>query len=156
MSRVIPLFEDEQGLAVAMANPTDDYVLSALRLATGKSILPRVAIPTELEIAFERLYGSGRSAMGQIVDSIGLADDLTDEEQIQHLKDLRQRGAGDPAGEPDDRPRAWNRAPPTSTSSRSRTGSRCATASTACCTRWSRRRRGCRRRSSRASRSWPT
>jgi len=26
--------------------------------------------------------------MGQIVDSIGLADDLTDEEQIQHLKDL--------------------------------------------------------------------
>jgi general secretion pathway protein E len=87
-SRVIPLFEDERGLTVAMANPTDDYVLSALRLATGKSILPRVAIPTELEIAFERLYGSGRSAMGQIVDSIGLADDLTDEEQIQHLKDL--------------------------------------------------------------------
>ena len=87
-SRVIPLFEDERGLTVAMANPTDDFVLSALRLATGKSILPRVAIPTELEIAFERLYGSGRSAMGQIVDSIGLADDLTDEEQIQHLKDL--------------------------------------------------------------------
>ncbi len=87
-SRVIPLFEDDQGLTVAMANPTDDYVLSALRLATGKAITPRVAIPTELEIAFERLYGSGRSAMGQIVDSIGLADDLTDEEQIQHLKDL--------------------------------------------------------------------
>ena len=87
-SRAIPLSEDEQGLAVAMANPTDDYVLSALRLATGKPILPRVGIPSELEAAFERLYGSGRSAMGQIVDSIGLADDLTDEEQIQHLKDL--------------------------------------------------------------------
>jgi len=71
-----------------MANPTDDYVLAALRLATGKPILPRVAIPSELEVAFERLYGSGRSAMGQIVDSIGLADDLTDEEQIQHLKEL--------------------------------------------------------------------
>ncbi|CDH43934.1 MAG: type II secretion system ATPase GspE [Candidatus Competibacteraceae bacterium] len=87
-SRAIPLFEDEQGLTVAMANPTDDYVLSALRLATGKPIVPRVAIPSELEVAFERLYGSGRSAMGQIVDSIGLADDLTDEEQIQHLKEL--------------------------------------------------------------------
>ncbi|HRD48204.1 MAG: type II secretion system ATPase GspE [Candidatus Competibacter sp.] len=87
-SRAIPLFEDEQGLTVAMANPTDDYVLAALRLATGKPILPRVAIPSELEVAFERLYGSGRSAMGQIVDSIGLADDLTDEEQIQHLKEL--------------------------------------------------------------------
>ena len=72
----------------ALANPADDYVLGALRLATGKPILPQVAIPTELEIAFERLYGSGRSAMGQIVDSIGLADNLTDEEQIQHLKDL--------------------------------------------------------------------
>ncbi len=87
-SRVIPLFEDEQGLTVAMSNPTDDYVLAALRLATGKTITPRVGIPTELEAAFERLYGSGRSAMGQIVDSIGLADNLTDEEQIQHLKDL--------------------------------------------------------------------
>ena len=87
-ARVIPLFEDERGLTVAMANPTDDYVLSALRLATGKTIVPRVAIPSELEVAFERLYGSGRSAMGQIVDSIGLAEDLTDEEQIQHLKDL--------------------------------------------------------------------
>ena len=87
-SRVVPLFDDEQGLTVAMANPTDDYVLSALRLATGKSILPRVGIPTELETAFERLYGKGRSAMGQIVESIGLADDLTDEEQIQHLKEL--------------------------------------------------------------------
>ena len=87
-SRVIPLFEDEQGLTVAMSNPTDDYVLSALQLATGKTITPRVGIPSELDIAFERLYGGGRSAMGQIVDSIGLADNLTDEEQIQHLKDL--------------------------------------------------------------------
>ncbi|QQS54553.1 MAG: type II secretion system ATPase GspE [Candidatus Competibacteraceae bacterium] len=87
-SRAIPLFEDEQGLTVAMANPTDDYVLAALRLATGKAVWPRVAIPSEWEVAFERLYGSGRSAMGQIVDSIGLADNLTDEEQIQHLKDL--------------------------------------------------------------------
>jgi len=87
-ARVIPLAEDEQGLTVAMANPTDDYVLTALRLATSKTILPQVGIPSELEVAFARLYGSGRSAMGQIVDSIGLADDLTDEEQIQHLKDL--------------------------------------------------------------------
>ena len=87
-SRVIPLFEDEQGLTVAMSNPTDEYVLTALQLATGKTITPRVGIPSELEAAFERLYGSGRSAMGQIVDSIGLADNLTDEEQIQHLKDL--------------------------------------------------------------------
>jgi general secretion pathway protein E len=87
-ARAIPLFEDEQGLTVVLANPTDDYVLSALRLATGKTILPRVGISSELDVAFERLYGGGRSAMGQIVDSIGLAEDLTDEEQIQHLKDL--------------------------------------------------------------------
>ncbi|HOW62063.1 MAG TPA: type II secretion system ATPase GspE, partial [Candidatus Contendobacter sp.] len=87
-SRAIPLFEDEQGLTVAMSNPTDEYVLTALQLATGKTITPRVGIPSELDLAFERLYGGGRSAMGQIVDAIGLADNLTDEEQIQHLKDL--------------------------------------------------------------------
>lgn len=87
-ARVIPLAEDEQELVVAMANPTDEYILSALHVATGKTIVAQVGIPSELEAAFARLYGSGRSAMGQIVDSIGLADDLTDEEQIQHLKDL--------------------------------------------------------------------
>ena len=53
-ARVIPLFEDDQGLTVALANPTDDYVLTALRLATGKVIIPRVGIPTELEVAFEQ------------------------------------------------------------------------------------------------------
>ncbi len=87
-ARVVPIAEDEQSLVVAMVNPTDDYVITALQLATGKRISPRVGVASELEAAFERLYGSGRSAMGQIVDSIGLADELTDEEQIQHLKDL--------------------------------------------------------------------
>ena len=87
-ARAIPLAEDEQGLIVALANPADDYVLAALRLATGTIILPQGGIPSEMEAVHERLYGSGRSAMGQIVDSIGLADNLTDEEQIQHLKDL--------------------------------------------------------------------
>ena len=72
-SRVIPLFEDEQGLTVAMSNPTDEYVLTALQLATGKTITPRVGIPSELDLAFERLYGISCLYKRNLVDAQELA-----------------------------------------------------------------------------------
>ncbi len=87
-SRVIPLFEQDQGIVLAMANPTDTYAISALQLASGKPVLPRVGLPTEIEVAYERLYGGGKSAMGQIVESIGMADGPDDVDDIEHLKDL--------------------------------------------------------------------
>ncbi len=87
-ARVIPLSEDNGHLIVAMANPADTYTLSAIQLASSKSILPRVGIPSEIENAYERLYGGGRSAMGQIVESIGIDNDLANEDDIERLKDL--------------------------------------------------------------------
>jgi general secretion pathway protein E len=86
--KAIPLSEDNGSLVLAMANPMDAYALSALQLASGKSILPRVGVPSEIENIHERLYGGGKTAMGQIVESIGMEDALNDEEDIEHLKDL--------------------------------------------------------------------
>ena len=66
-SRALPLSEGESELALAMADPTDSFTVNAFEMVTGRTVRPLVAIPTELEAALERLYGAGKSALGQIV-----------------------------------------------------------------------------------------
>ena len=89
-ARALPLREDERELALAMADPTDDYTIGAFRMVTGRDVRPLVAIPTELEAALERLYGTGRSAVGQIVGDVEQrsGDDLSFDADVQQLKDL--------------------------------------------------------------------
>ena len=41
-----------------MADPTDAYTIGAFEMVTGRAVRPMVAIPTELEAALERLYGT--------------------------------------------------------------------------------------------------
>ena len=41
-----------------MADPTDAYTIGAFEMVTGRAVRPMVAMPTELEAALERLYGS--------------------------------------------------------------------------------------------------
>jgi general secretion pathway protein E len=45
-------------------------------------------VTTELEAGLERLYGAGKSSMGQIVDDIATRDEEQDLGDIEHLKDL--------------------------------------------------------------------
>jgi general secretion pathway protein E len=88
-SRALPVHEDERELALAMADPTDDYTIGAFRMVTGREIRPLVAIPTELDAALERLYGAGKSALGQIVGDVEQrVDDLAFDADVQQLKDL--------------------------------------------------------------------
>src|SRR5664279_3785758 len=69
-ARALPLHEDENELALAMADPTDAYTVSAFEMVTGRKVMPRVAIPTELEAALERLYGAGKSAQSMILGDV--------------------------------------------------------------------------------------
>jgi general secretion pathway protein E len=88
-ARALPVKEDERELALAMADPTDAYTIGAFRLATGREVRPMVAVPSELEAALERLYGAGRTAVGQIVGDVEQrADDLSFDADVQQLKDL--------------------------------------------------------------------
>jgi general secretion pathway protein E len=87
-ARVLPLAEGEQELVLAMADPTDSYTISAFEMVTGLKVRPQVAIPTELEAALERLYGAGKSALGQIMGDVEQRDDLAFDADVQHLKDL--------------------------------------------------------------------
>jgi general secretion pathway protein E len=87
-SRALPLAEDESELALAMADPTDEYTVNAFEMVTGRKVRPQVAIPMELEAALERLYGAGKSALGQILGDVEQRDDLAFDADIQQLKDL--------------------------------------------------------------------
>jgi general secretion pathway protein E len=84
---LLPVSATDDELVVVMANPRDRFALKALAMASGKSIVPQVGIASEIENGIEKLYGGGRSAMGQIVDTLGEGgeDDLED---VEHLRDL--------------------------------------------------------------------
>jgi general secretion pathway protein E len=84
----LPLSEDEDQLVLAMVDPLDGYVLNAFRLVTGRAVVPRLAVPSELDAAFERLYGTGKTSMDQIVGDAQTRDDDTGSEDLQQLKEL--------------------------------------------------------------------
>jgi len=84
---LLPVSVTESEMVVVMANPRDQFALKALTMASGKSITRQVGVASEIENGIEKLYGVGRSAMGQIIDTLGEgADD--DLEDVEHLRDL--------------------------------------------------------------------
>ena len=86
---VLPLADDGDCLRVAMADPTNEYVLRALEIATDRRIEPLLALASDLEQAHERLYGGGRSAMDQIVDGVQSESVLQEDvEDVERLKDM--------------------------------------------------------------------
>ncbi len=87
-AQAVPLREDDEEVAVAIADPTDSFVLSAMQMASGKRVRAYIAAPNEIDAALERLYGGGRSSMEQIVDHIATRDEEQDWGDVEHLKDL--------------------------------------------------------------------
>jgi general secretion pathway protein E len=84
---LLPVSVTDTDMVVVMANPRDEFALKALAMASGKTIKPQVGVASEIENGIEKLYGVGRSAMGQIIDTLGEGegDDLED---VEHLRDL--------------------------------------------------------------------
>jgi len=85
-SRVLPLYLDQDRLHLAMADPTDRFAIDAMQAATGHQVVPVVGLPSEIDNAIEKLYGAGRSAMGEIVE--GLEEGAEGEADVETLKDL--------------------------------------------------------------------
>jgi len=87
--RALPVREDDNEVALAMADPTDSYTIGALEMVTGRTVRALVAIPTELESALERLYGFGKSAQSQVIGDVETrVDELDFNADVQQLKDL--------------------------------------------------------------------
>jgi general secretion pathway protein E len=87
-AQVLPIAEEAGGLVVAMADPLNAYAADAMRLVSGKDLLPRVAVPGELEAAVDRLYGTRATALGRLVDEAGEDGDDGLELDVERLKDL--------------------------------------------------------------------
>lgn len=86
-SRIIPLSDTDNALTVAMADPLDEYAISALRLHAGKPVSTKVGVPADIEAALERLLSMSASD-DESVDAMdaGIDDDLIDD--VERLRDL--------------------------------------------------------------------
>jgi general secretion pathway protein E len=77
--RCLPIALDDSGLTIALASPFDDFVLPAMRFATGLSARPVVARASDIDSAIERLYAAPAE------DD---ADDGADANDLERLRDL--------------------------------------------------------------------
>ena len=71
------LDENDDDLVVAMADPQDDYLVDALRLCSGKNVVPRIGVPSEIEAALDLLCSQSREAGPGAADSAQFLDDET-------------------------------------------------------------------------------
>ncbi|MEO7477634.1 MAG: type II secretion system ATPase GspE [Lysobacteraceae bacterium] len=84
---VCPIGEDADFVDLLVADAQDPYPAEAVALATGRAVRLRIGLRSEIDDLIERYYGSGRSAMGTIVEN--LSDDSGgDEDDVEHLRDL--------------------------------------------------------------------
>jgi general secretion pathway protein E len=77
-ARAVPLKDEADGVALAMTDPSDEYTVKAVRLATARPVLPWAAVPSELSAALERLYGigAGGAPVAHARANAAAADDL--------------------------------------------------------------------------------
>jgi len=73
-------------ITVALMDPEDRFVIDSLKLATGKNIIVKVGLLSEIDAALKVQYGEVRSQLDKIVEDLDV-DDI-DDEDLEHLKDL--------------------------------------------------------------------
>lgn len=85
--RAVPIEDTPATVVLAMADPLDDFAVNSIAFAAQKPVLRRVATPTDIDTAIERLYGANSSASdGPANATESLTNDAADD--IERLKDL--------------------------------------------------------------------
>ncbi|MDX5299216.1 MAG: type II secretion system ATPase GspE [Gammaproteobacteria bacterium] len=93
---VLPVADDGQTLRVAMLDPSDSFARHALELATGRRVEAVLALSSELESAYERLYGAGarereaaeaetEAVLGVEIDDVERLRDMASEAPVIRL-----------------------------------------------------------------------
>jgi general secretion pathway protein E len=83
-ARALPVAEEADALVLAVADPLDSFTPEAVSAATGSRVRLEVAVPIELEAAFERLY----PAPGDAADDVAETGGAPHEEDAERLRDL--------------------------------------------------------------------
>ena len=91
-AHVLPLAVTGQDLVLAMVDPLNDFAIRAMEMASGRAVIPCIALPSDLDSAFSRLYEAERSALGLAgnIAEIGLDEELIEDEG--RLRDLASEG----------------------------------------------------------------
>ena len=87
-ARALPLSIDQRAIRVAMADPLDRFAVSAIAIAAGREVDVCVAVPIDLEAAFERLYSKLDAAAAANGEDIVAAAAVANENDAERLKDL--------------------------------------------------------------------
>ena len=87
-ARMIPIRDAAEALVVAMADPFDDAAARALEFAIDKPIARRATMPADIDAAYQRLYGSGPTALASIDDLASEREDSDRDEDLARLRDL--------------------------------------------------------------------
>ena len=87
--RALPIAATEERATLAMADPLDVFTRNAVAAALGRPVAVAVAVPIELEAAFDRLYAEA----ADIADAEEILDETVPdaepaEEDAERLKDL--------------------------------------------------------------------
>src|SRR3954447_4433854 len=86
-ARALPVAERPDEVVLAMADPLDGFSRDAIAAALGRPVAVAVAVPIELEAAFERLYAEPDEDSGGLFGEI-VVDAEPTEEDAERLKDL--------------------------------------------------------------------
>ena len=87
-ANIIPLATDDDQIVIASADPEDTYILQAVEMAASRPVTVKVASITQIERAFDQLYGEGQSSMDDIVEQIEDDSNSNGIDSIERLKDL--------------------------------------------------------------------
>jgi len=85
-NHLIGLDADEDCISVAVMDPQDEYIVEALKLATGKQIKIKIGSFSDIGAALDTQYGDGKSEMDQLTDHLETGE--IGDEDLEHLKDL--------------------------------------------------------------------
>ena len=86
--KFVPIRQKEDYLELAVKQPLDFYSLEAIALATNCRIRMYKAQEKEILKAIEKYYLAATSTMESIVNETEVTDGLTEDEDIDHLKDI--------------------------------------------------------------------
>jgi general secretion pathway protein E len=86
--RIVPLAATADAIDIASADPLDSFVIHAVELVSGKRASCRVGVPSEIDEAIERLYGTGKTQMAEIVEDIEPSREKANQQEIARLKDM--------------------------------------------------------------------
>ncbi len=85
-NHIVGLQASDNEVAVAVMDPKDEYIVRALKLATGKQVKVKIGQLSEIDAALDAQYGDGKSEMDQLSDHLATGE--IDDEDLEHLKDL--------------------------------------------------------------------